>query len=447
MSQFIFLKLLGFLKGRLGPKDKLLLAFSGGPDSTALLRLLCAIQQKMPFKLELAHVDHGQRAESSLEAETLRAVANELGLTFHLKKLESQGEGNLENYYREQRYTFFYQLWKERGYTALLLGHQQDDLEETVLKRFFEGAHLDKLYGIKEVSSYRGMPLWRPLLSHSKESILKWLEEQGYTYLLDKTNLDEAFLRARMRKTLIPSIEQSFGKNVRKNLTKHANSAELIEDYLKIKTASRVKTIEGKCGSYTDCSKEDLHLLEIQYIVRMLFHNKKVTLSFAELENISKHLKMKSTHKKWFIREFLTYVDRGGLFILPKKVVVHPLDPITLQIGTQSFGPWIVHVERSRKVKENKLGWERFFEEGANFFLQIPENEYKLAYPNRSKDSLYFKKSLSSWLLEHKVPAFLSPLIPVIQKDKNIFSEIITGKAPFMLQGEHLDVRFEYKTS
>ncbi|MCB1082086.1 MAG: tRNA lysidine(34) synthetase TilS, partial [Chlamydiia bacterium] len=77
-----------FLTLRLQKGAKLLLGFSGGPDSMALLHMLIEAKETLDFSLHLAHVDHGWREESAREAEALEKVAKYFDLPFHLHRLE-----------------------------------------------------------------------------------------------------------------------------------------------------------------------------------------------------------------------------------------------------------------------------------------------------------------------------------------------------------------------
>src|ERR1700733_1584963 len=90
-----------FLERRLVPDAPLLLAFSGGGDSLALLYLLLECQKDLALTLHLAHVDHGWRKESAQEASILERLAEKLGLSFHMTKFAPTKRRNLEAKARE----------------------------------------------------------------------------------------------------------------------------------------------------------------------------------------------------------------------------------------------------------------------------------------------------------------------------------------------------------
>ena len=172
-------------------KSPVLLGYSGGPDSKALLYAL--LDCKAP--IHIAHVDHGWRESSRKEALELKAEAESLNLPFHTIRLESCETRNLEAHARDQRLAFFQSLFEKIPFQALLLAHQRDDLAETALKRIFEGAHLPFLGGMSSISQYEGMPIWRPLLATPRDEILRFLNERKLRAIDDPTNRDPKFLR------------------------------------------------------------------------------------------------------------------------------------------------------------------------------------------------------------------------------------------------------------
>ena len=107
----------------LSPADRVLFAVSGGPDSVALLHLLCELREEFKLSsLEVAHLQHGIRGEEAKEdAEFVAAITEKLELPFHLKEIDlprmksDAGKGNVEALGRAERYRFFAEVVKDRG--------------------------------------------------------------------------------------------------------------------------------------------------------------------------------------------------------------------------------------------------------------------------------------------------------------------------------------------
>ena len=125
--------------GMLARGDGVLAAVSGGPDSVALLQILCNLKGDLALRVEVAHVEHGIRGAASREdAGFVAALANRLGLPFHVKELRlgavkaERGKGNLEALARDERYRFFADTARERGLKKIATGHTLDDQAQTL---------------------------------------------------------------------------------------------------------------------------------------------------------------------------------------------------------------------------------------------------------------------------------------------------------------------------
>ncbi len=291
----------------------LLVGFSGGPDSLALLHALLAWQRAYDLEIHLAHVDHGWREESSKEAELLREMALARGLTFHLETLDCKDvKGNLELFAREKRYAFFSKIYNEIKPQALLLGHHADDQAETVLKRLLEGSSLFSLGGVKKVSTFEEMVVWRPFLPLLKKEILEWLGKKGLTPIEDYTNHDPRYLRARMRVEMLPKMREMFGKDISYNLYYLGEGAQKLKEYFDRKTDIYMKAIkEGSCGKALDLNPFfPIEELELDALIKRICLKEDIFLSREDIFLI-KELLQKNSSKKTV----------GNVFIIDKRSI------------------------------------------------------------------------------------------------------------------------------
>jgi len=275
-----------FVERRLDKGRPLLVALSGGPDSRALFELL------KTFPIAAAHLDHGWREESAEEARQLERIVCEAGVPFHLKRLEL-GEGkSLEERGRQERLRFFAMLCREHGYQGVALGHHADDRAETVLKRVFEGAALPLAGTMQEYSDYRGVALYRPLISLTKREIGDYLERLGINAFDDSSNRNRRFLRARMREELFPFLEERFGKRVRPNLARLGEEAEQLSDYLKQQLKPyREKLARGKNSLFLDLTRQfPEHPYLLRQVVKMVEGEAGLGLSRQQLEAVCRLL-------------------------------------------------------------------------------------------------------------------------------------------------------------
>lgn len=214
---------------------KVLLGLSGGPDSLALFHMILAYTRRWPARLSLgiAHVDHGWRPDSAGEEAALRKLADSNELPYFSCTLDPLTlSGNLEDACRQLRIKFFRQVYQKEGFTALALGHHGDDQAETVIKRIFEGSHLEELAAMQPVSHLEDMLVWRPLLSCRKAMLTKWLTQQNIAAFDDATNRNPRFLRCRLRQQILPTLSSTFGKQIHAPLCRLADEAQDLDEYL-----------------------------------------------------------------------------------------------------------------------------------------------------------------------------------------------------------------------
>lgn len=191
------------LFGDFGNSRKILLAVSGGPDSTALLVLAAkwrADRNNGPA-LIAATIDHKLRAASKTEAKMVAKLAAKLGIPHHI--LEWKGKKpitGVQEAARDARFQMFSKLAKEIGADTLMTAHTRDDQAETVLHRIGRGSGIGGLAGIRRVHERSGIFLARPFLDLPKARLVATLKKQRIPFASDPTNKNTKYLRARLRK-------------------------------------------------------------------------------------------------------------------------------------------------------------------------------------------------------------------------------------------------------
>lgn len=221
------------------PESRLLVAVSGGPDSTALLRALAALRDSRRLMLAACVVDHGIRTEQEIEAD----IAFVCGLcAAHAIELEMaripRGEcaararasgRSLEDMAREMRYRLLRDAAAGAGASTIAMGHTQDDFVETLLMRVLQGSDPDGLRGIP----LRRGPYIRPLLRCTRQQVLEYLASLGQDWRDDPTNQDTGFLRNRIRHVLLPVLRAEFPGHVTGLLAlsrKVAHASDLVRE-------------------------------------------------------------------------------------------------------------------------------------------------------------------------------------------------------------------------
>lgn len=185
-------------------EQKILIACSTGIDSTVLLDL--CLKTNSIDKMVVAHVNHQKRKESDIEEAYIKEYCEKNNIICYTLKLPKESVGNFQEWARNKRYNFFYEIMEKENLNYLLTAHHADDNLETILMRFIKGSSLKGYAGIMEKTMENGYNIYRPLLSLSKEDIKGYAEEEKLKYFVDASNLEDDYTRNRIRKYIVPLL-------------------------------------------------------------------------------------------------------------------------------------------------------------------------------------------------------------------------------------------------
>lgn len=200
----------------LPPDTPILLGFSGGADSSALLHVLLSMREEYGFSLTLAHLDHGIRGEEAARDRAFcEAVAAQRGLDIVVERadvpaLAAASGASLEEAARNARYAFFARIMAARDIPILVTAHHATDNLETLLFRLSRGTGSRGLCGIRPSRPFAGGFLVRPMLSLSARTIRAYCKEHRIDFVTDSTNEELSYSRNRIRHELLPLLEGSY---------------------------------------------------------------------------------------------------------------------------------------------------------------------------------------------------------------------------------------------
>jgi tRNA(Ile)-lysidine synthase len=187
-----------------GPEDRVLVALSAGPDSTALLAALVALRDAGELtEVYAVHVDHGLRAGAEEDAACAAAACARLRVPLQRVKVRV-APGNVQAEARRARYAALRESADRAGATKIATGHTRSDQAETVLLRLLRGAGA---LGLSGIPPRRGR-IVRPLIDRSRGEGLAYLAELGIAWRDDPTNATPRFARNRLRLELVPLLRQ-----------------------------------------------------------------------------------------------------------------------------------------------------------------------------------------------------------------------------------------------
>lgn len=218
---------------KLDPQSRLVIAYSGGLDSSVLLHLLWRLSQQRPIQLTAAHFDHGIDPRSESWAEHCEQVVKTLDIDFVRGSRESaplQGESQ-EMMARRLRYQW---LRSEMGRgDALLTAHHLDDQAETILLHLMRGSGLQGLSGIPEFRSFDPGVLARPLLTVPHHEIEAYGKKWSLRWIEDPSNNTTQHDRNYIRHKIIPPLKQRWAaaaQQIGRSARNNAGSVAVLDD-------------------------------------------------------------------------------------------------------------------------------------------------------------------------------------------------------------------------
>ena len=205
--------------GMINEGDSILVALSGGSDSCALLFYLVTQYSKNKIKIYAAHLNHMIRdKDADRDEKFVKNLCAEYNIRLFTERLNipeiaAQTKKTLEEAARDERYAFFERVCEEinkteAGNIKIATAHNASDNTETVIFNISRGCGSDGLCGIAPVLGN----IIRPMLSCTKEEILKYCEKNNIGYVEDKTNSDEVYTRNFIRHSVAKTLKSRFFK-------------------------------------------------------------------------------------------------------------------------------------------------------------------------------------------------------------------------------------------
>lgn len=219
-----------------GTGSRIGVAVSGGPDSVALLGALVALRAQYELQLIVLHVNHALRRESDQEQRCVEQLCHRWHVPCRTKKLDPPSlDHGLEAWARTERYQFFQQAIRQEHLDYVALAHTADDQAETVLFRLLRGSGRRGLAGMpakRDLSERDHAQLIRPLLTCTRQDVLAYVAERQLPFVTDPSNTDIRFARNHIRHVLLPLLEQEFSPQIRRHLSRLAETLQVEEEWL-----------------------------------------------------------------------------------------------------------------------------------------------------------------------------------------------------------------------
>lgn len=237
-------------------------AVSGGADSVAMLHIL----NRLGYNCHAVHCNFHLRGQESMrDEEFVRQLCSSLNIplkiiNFDTREYARDNKMSIEMAARELRYNAFEEERKEKNAQCIAVAHHRDDSAETLLLNLIRGTGIRGLHGIRPKNGH----IVRPMLSANRKEIIKYLEEQGLSYVTDSTNLENEYMRNKIRLDIIPLMQQ-INPAALENIASTAENIYKAEAIYSKQIADSIARVKTNNIIYVDALKKELSPETILY--------------------------------------------------------------------------------------------------------------------------------------------------------------------------------------
>ncbi len=443
--------------------DRVVVALSGGPDSTALLIALDALKREMDLELIAAHFNHGLRGkQSDADEKFSHDLAQKLGLPFCSERMDkkiSKKGISPEDFYRRQRYNFLEKTAEKNEASKIALGHHLQDQAQTVLLNLLRGSGLE---GLKGILPKRDAKFIRPLIETPREEIISFLDKSGISFCHDRSNESMMYLRNQIRRELIPHIKEKYNPKIEENLARMAEILRVEDEFIQ-------KQVEKTLMSHSVQRNQNRILIKTGFLKKLptairwrLF--KTILKDFSPAKNGITFLHIMS------VDNLVQRSETGKKIVLPFKIEAkNEYDNLILErktaLSKQKKYRYVIDVPGTVYIKERNLTVKAqlLSKRGIDFtkknIMLFDGDKIKWPLVIRSRrDGDWFqplgmqgRQKIKDFFINHKVPVgerdkimlfadkisvigienmHISERVKITGHTKNVLKLIITGRQP-----------------
>ena len=397
--------------------DKIVLGFSGGPDSVFLLEALNYAKKEIKFDIILAHVNHLLRGDNSdTDEEFSIEYGSKLNIPIFVKRASIEEVAKSKNIGLEEagriiRYDFFKEISEKTLSNKIAIAHNLDDQVENFLFRLIRGSSLEGLEGIPNREN-----IIRPINEIYKEDILKFLNENKIKYRIDETNFENDFTRNSIRLDLIPWIEKRYNNNFKDKIYGLISEIKEINEILKIQLSEYEEFLENKWTLNIELIKNEKPYIQ-RKIINEYLKKYKLEASREKIGNIIKLLNSNGSKTLKLEKNFILKKQYKNIWIEKEKKynLEHTNDCIVKKIPFKiNFNGYIIEAfEEDKSFSKNEFLTN--LKTGDTVEIRTRKDGDKIK-PLGMKSY----KKLKEIFINEKIPKDLRGEIPLVVKNNEI---------------------------
>ncbi len=404
--------------------EKVLLAVSGGRDSTAMMFASKRAALEAGCLFSVGFVDHGLRAKAQDEGQLVARQAGELGFEFASKRIAS-GEaraareaGSLQEWARRRRYELLADIARDHGCSHIATAHTASDQAETLLMRMLRGSGIDGLGGIMPRRSLDGCPsveVVRPMLFASRDQSREYLISIKKSWSEDPSNHEPRYTRVRVRQEVL-AVMESLAPGVSRRMAALADEARDLVRLLESDGFLDSAILEPlRLGGGVRVAREtfeklppSIHTRVIRRALRRVRGDLR-RLERQHVEQVTRHVRQgDATGALPLPGEALVFADRGSLYAFPGALPEKPSG--AGQLTAVGAGLWSVRFAALGVAAEIRA---RSFEDIEDWEVRARRRGDRIVDSHKKMKELF---------QHHRVPVFYRDYVPFLARQDRVIA-------------------------
>lgn len=327
----------------LAPGDRVVIGLSGGPDSVALLDVLCRLQDRWKLSLWAVHLNHmlrGEQAEEDLQF--CQALAAKRGIRFYGFRYDVASYArelglNIEDAGRILRYRLFNRVAEENGANRIAVAHHRNDVVETFFMRLLRGAGMQ---GLASIPPKRGNVV-RPFYDVTRRDVEAYCNERKLSFRIDPSNESTKYTRNKIRLELLPYLEKEFSPQLVEIVARTVEVIRAENEYLNELAETEYDLLAEKAWESSFDSSLAVRLSAVALREKPLALQRRI-LQLAYQDVMQSQYQLSFDHVQELVR--ILNAPDGGIVNLPH------------QVTAKAAGPDIIISHRNTELKASPSG-------------------------------------------------------------------------------------------